>query len=238
MKRPLSLLAMVLAALITANSAYAIDCSTKVELPARPNISNFTDYNLFVAKIVKYKNTKRKVINLRQHCPDLYSTPAPPPPPQETLGGAIRSAASQPSNAQGAPANSGLSDIGAGQLASTSIITPLVFLRGEKTPQQLPPLPFDVIAALNSGEPGSEELRNYLVRHLPGRDSAAANIFRLASADVRGKMIKKSGNLYFLIDLNGDTIKTTGTIRSESCLSSGCPLDDNGNLILPHIDWN
>lgn len=225
MNRRLGLSALFLAALMTTSTALAFDCSTKVDLPARPDIKKTSDYALFVAKVVKYKNAKRDSMLQKHKCPDLYATPTPPPTPPETINGAVQAAASSP--AAGNAPQQGFPSLGSGQLASTSIITPLDFLHGDNQPQQLPPLPFDVIDALNSGDPASKELRDYLTRQLPTQDQATGEAFQVAlNGSSQASILNQSGNLYILMNVNGDVLRTDGTVRSESCLSSGCPFDN------------
>lgn len=234
MDRQLGLSALFLAAIMTTSTAFAFDCSTKVDLPARPDIKKSSDYALFVANAVKYKNAKRDEQTQKHKCPDLYATPTTPPPPPETINGAVQAAANSPSGGAAAPQES-LPSLPVGQLASTSIITPLDFLHGDQDPQQLPSLPFDVIAALNSGDPASKELRDYLTRQLPQRDSETGTAFQLAlnSGNV-GSVLQQSGNLYILMNVGGDVMRTDGLVRTESCLSSGCDFDNETlQLILP-----
>jgi hypothetical protein len=228
MDRRLGPLAFLLAALMTSSTALAFDCSTKVDLPPRPDVKKYSDFNLFIAKIVKYKNAQRDEMEQKHKCPDLYATPATPPQPPETINGAVQAAASSPS-APGAAPQQNLPNLGADQLASTSIITPLGLIdsNSDQKPQQLPPLPFDVLDALNSGDPASKELKEYLTRQLVQQDSDTAQAFQVAlNGNNMPTALNQSGNLYILVNASGDTLRTDGTVRTESCLSSGCPFDN------------
>ena len=241
MNRRLGLSALFLAALMTTSTALAIDCSSKVDLPPRPDVKKYSDYNLFIARIVKYKNAQRDEMEQKTKCPDLYAAPVTPPPEPETINGAVQAAASSP-GATSPASQENLPDMGADQMASTSIMTPLNFIDGgDQQPQQLPSLPFDVIDALNSGDPASKELKEYLTRQLPQQDKATGEAFMVALNGPNtpdSLTLNQAGNLYIMLNTDGDIVSIRGTIRAESCLSSGCPFDNKTQrLVLSSPGW-
>lgn len=257
---PLLLLVTLLAA---TSSAFAIDCSSKIELPSRPNFAGQGASSTFFADIVKYKNTKRKQQQQQHSCPDLYQPAPQPKTPPLTLNQTVMAAAeSSPGDSNPAPTagnarniamssivarqgspftdmtnRSPLSNVAqmpATQLASTSIDSPLAFLNGRQTPQTLPPLPFDVIEALNSGDAASKVLKSYIKRQLPAQENAFAQILETAINGLDNLIgdIIVTGNLEITTNAQGDLTKISGIVRTESCLSSGCPIDESNNLVL------
>jgi hypothetical protein len=274
MNKWLGLPLLLLAICTLSNTALAFDCSTKIELPARPEMSKYNDYDLFVADIVKYKNTKRQQLMQHHQCPDLYATTIIPASPPQTLNQAIQAAANTPGNAGsilqnleaaafGGGGNSGSNGSGNGgfgsggtnssgtsgsqpsfldasQLAFVSIFAPLTFLNGDSEPQSLPALPFDVIQSLDSGDPTSELLKDYLKRQLPQQDQDSANVYQIATNGYNMvASIQKAGALYIVMNIDGTIIASHETVRTESCLSSGsasgCTWNSLGQLVVPGL---
>lgn len=55
-----------------APAGWAADCSEPVELPDKPELSQFADYNTFLVEVMDYKATKRERAQHRQACPEAY----------------------------------------------------------------------------------------------------------------------------------------------------------------------
>lgn len=95
---PLGRLAMagLLSIALPAPQVWGQDCSVPVELPDKPRIENFADYNDFVVEIMKYKKVAREQQEHRSKCPQAYVVRQRPNPDPtviegpETLGEALR----------------------------------------------------------------------------------------------------------------------------------------------------
>lgn len=89
-------LAGLLSIAFVAPQAWGQDCSVPIDLPDKPRISNFADYNDFVVEVMKYKKQKRAQQQHRKRCPRAYTVRERPNPDPtviegpETLGEALR----------------------------------------------------------------------------------------------------------------------------------------------------
>ncbi len=61
-----------------APAGWAADCSEPVELPDKPELSQFADYNTFLVEMLEYKSARREQAQHRQACPDAYKQPERP----------------------------------------------------------------------------------------------------------------------------------------------------------------
>lgn len=68
--RPQHLLFLLL--LPAATLARADVCDVPMELPAKPELSDYADYGAFVVDIMNYKKKQEEVYQHRQDCPDIY----------------------------------------------------------------------------------------------------------------------------------------------------------------------
>lgn len=96
--KPLGRLALAgfLSIALPAPQTWGQDCALPIELPDKPRIEDFADYNDFVVEAMKYKKQKRAQQAHRQRCPETYVVrERPNPDPRvidgpETLGEALR----------------------------------------------------------------------------------------------------------------------------------------------------
>lgn len=65
-------LVCMLAVFTLAPLARGADCSVPIQLPDRPQIDQFADYNTFLVEAMKYKTKKREQAEHKQKCPLAY----------------------------------------------------------------------------------------------------------------------------------------------------------------------
>lgn len=233
--KQVSLLAVMLAAFLMGGTATAASrCGDKVQLPDRPQVNKYSDYSKFIADMVTFKNLKRQSILQQHKCPQLYQS-QPNVTPPETLHSALNSAQ------QGAGKNDSpqtnpnkLPGLSSGALASTNIPTPLGPYHGDESPQQLPGSSTKLISAIKSGDSEYKPAKNFLQSQSNLQEQNTNDAFQLVFG---GSMIDHQlayvGNLNIMTDSDGNIVSITGTVMSESCLSSGCPASELDGGIPP-----
>lgn len=180
-------LAGLLSTAFLAPQAWGQDCSVPIDLPDKPRISNFADYNDFVVEIMKYKKQKRAQEQHRKQCPQTYVVHERPNPDPtviegpETLGEALRRtqrlpevdyASNQKWYNRSTSRSFGLPSLSGDELSSRSIDTHLQNLRSSADEEDL--------QSLSDRERRQRTYQALLAR----REKGEGNDLALAGADV------------------------------------------------------
>lgn len=225
----------LLTSALLAPQAWGQDCSVPVELPDKPRIQDFADYNDFVVDVMKYKKKKRQQAQHKKQCPQAYVVrKRPSPDPRviegpETLGEALRRterlpqvdyAVNQTWYNKSTSRSFGLPSLSGEELSQRSVINAHLqslsssadgTALSQLSPRERRRLSYEALAARQEGDTGGKQ-------PLPGADVLPlfyASEFRARSDDPTDA---SSERLYYLLALREQ--ETNEALEPESRFSS------------------
>jgi hypothetical protein len=228
-----------------APTLWSADCSAPITLPDEPELSEFSDYNTFLVEVMEYKTSKRKRVQHRKACPQVYRERQRPNrnptviEEPETLSEALQRADKIPrldysqhqtwynrTTSRSFP----LPDLGRDRLEDKWLQSNLRMMREAAEPRSGAGVLAGIFSSrlneeLFSGEQSQDRdglLFEQLLPEQQNRAEEASSSFGFGAgiAFISQVQDTEQGSLRLFIGGDGNPLKSVGTVQVEDCLSS------------------